>query len=900
MANGGGDARTGDGPAMDEAGLQQLVAEADTGGRKPGPAVSALLLWVAVGWSLFQLWYASPLPFALGFGVLNDTEARSWHLATGLFLAFLAYPAFRSSSRARVPAADWLLAVVGAFCAAYIALFANELATRPGQPTTADIVVATIGLVLVLEATRRAVGWPMAALAVVFIGYIFLGPYMPEAIQHKGASLSRMLSHQWLTTEGVFGVALGVSTAYIFIYVLFGALLDRIGAGNYMMQVSFALLGHLRGGPAKVAVVSSALNGLVSGSSVSNVVSGGIFTIPMMKRAGYGGVKAGAIETSSSVNGQIMPPVMGAAAFLMVEYVGIPYSEVIKHAFLPATISYISLFYIVHLEALRLGIRPMASARERGAGATLLAWGLGVSGTVVAIGLIYWAATGVRAIAGDAAPWALGVLLGALYVASVVYAARHDEVDFSRFDFDRLPQTWPTVRAGLDFLIPIGVLIWCLMIEDLSPALAAFWATAVLLAMIVTRPALVAVVRRHGGCGDAVRRGLVDLREGLAAGARNMIGIAVATATAGIIVGAITLTGIGLMMTEFVEFVSGGSLVAMLLFTAFVCLVLGMGVPTTANYILVATLMAPVIVELGAQGGLVIPLIAVHLFVFYFGIMGDITPPVGLASFAAAAISGEDAIRTGLQGSVYALRTVILPFIFVFNPAILMIGVESWAEGALVAVAATVASLLFASLTMNWMRVRLRAWEWAALAVATVLLFRPDALWDTIFPEFEPRPAAEVFRIAGELPDDRLLVLRIAGTTIEGDDVVKSVALSLPDRPKAAAAVAPGAGAPAGTPADPVALGRQRLAGAGLTLVALGPDVQVAAVKFGSRARRQGFEQGFRVEQVMVHAARPSVHWPYLPALAIAALVWWVQGRRLRGAGPQAGTPVRPVGASGA
>ena len=392
MADDGTRGARGESPALDEAGLQQLVAEADTGGRKPGGAVARLVLWTAVGWSLFQLWYASPLPFALGIGVLNDTEARSWHLAIGLFLAFLAYPAFRSSSRTRVPAVDWALAIAAGFCAAYIALYANELAQRPGRPTTADVVVASAGLLLVLEATRRAVGWPMAALAVLFIGYIFLGPYMPEAIQHKGASLNRMLSHQWLTTEGVFGVALGVSTAYIFIYVLFGALLDRIGAGNYMMQVSFALLGHLRGGPAKVAVVSSALNGLVSGSSVSNVVSGGIFTIPLMKRAGYGGVKAGAIETSSSVNGQIMPPVMGAAAFLMVEYVGIPYTEIVKHAFLPAVISYISLFYIVHLEALKLDLRPMASGRDRTLGATLAAWGLGVSGTVIAVALVYWAA----------------------------------------------------------------------------------------------------------------------------------------------------------------------------------------------------------------------------------------------------------------------------------------------------------------------------------------------------------------------------------------------------------------------------------------------------------------------------------------------------------------------------
>ena len=313
--------------------LQQLVAETDTGGRKPTGATAKVIFALALAWALFQYWYASPLPFVLGFGILNDTEARAIHLAFSFALAFLAWPAFRSSPRRHVPALDWVLALVGAFAGAYLMLFYRELATRPGQPTTMDIVVATTGLVLLLEATRRAVGWPMAALALLFLAYCMGGPYLPDVLAHKGASLNRLLSHMWLTTEGVYGIALGVSASTIFVYVLFGALLDRAGGGNYMMQVSFAALGHMRGGPAKVAVVSSALNGMISGSSVSNVVSGGIFTIPLMKKAGYGGVKAGAIETMSSVNGQIMPPVMGAAAFLMVEYVGIPYSEVVKHAF---------------------------------------------------------------------------------------------------------------------------------------------------------------------------------------------------------------------------------------------------------------------------------------------------------------------------------------------------------------------------------------------------------------------------------------------------------------------------------------------------------------------------------------------------------------------------------------
>jgi hypothetical protein len=338
-----------------------------------------------------------------------------------------------------------------------------------------------------------------------------------------------------------------------------------------------------------------------------------------------------------------------------------------------------------------------------------------------------------------------------------------------------------------------------------------------------------------------------------------MIGIAIATGTAGIIVGGITLTGLGFRMTDFVEVVSQGNVTAMLLFTAFVCLVLGLGVPTTANYILVATLMAPVIVELGAQSGLVIPLIAVHLFVFYFGIMGDITPPVGLATFAAAAISGEDAIKTGIQGAVYALRTVVLPFVFVYNPMLLMIDVRGWFEVALVAFTATLASCVFAAATMAWFHTRCKWWEVVLLLAACFALFRPDFFMDKIAPPYTEVPAKEIYRVAGELPDGDRLVLQIEGTNIEGDDVRKTVAVQL-----------------TGAPGD----GRKRIADTGLTISALGPEVRVSAVKFGSRARKSGFEQGFKVAAVKVPTERPSEHWVYIPALALVALVWFLQRAR--------------------
>jgi TRAP transporter 4TM/12TM fusion protein len=846
--------------------LDQLVKEADLGGREPGGAVGAGLAILAALWSLFQVWYASPLPFTFGFGILNDTEARAIHLAFAVFLAFCAFPAFKQSSRTVIPWSDWLLALVGAFCAAYLFLFYKELAMRPGSPTTVDVVVGLAGVAIMLEATRRAMGFGMLVTTGVFIAFVFLGPYMPEAIQHRGVSLSRFISHMWLTTEGVYGVALGVSVQFIFLFVLFGTLLDIAGAGNYMLQVSLATLGHLRGGPAKVAVVSSALNGIVSGSSVSNVVSGGIFTIPLMKRTGYSGVKAGAIEAASSINGQIMPPVMGAAAFLMVEYVGIPYSEIIKHAALPAVISYVALFYIVHLEALKHDLKPLTRDRqptwsERGIG-----WALGLAGTAAACAAIYYVITAVQWVAGEKAGWALAALCGVAYVALMAYSSRYPDIpvdDPSAVDV-KLPLPWPTVRAGLHFFIPVVVLLWALMVEELSPGLSAFWATITTIAMVLLQPVMLSVFRPTGladPVAAAFMRGVRDLWKGLVLGARNMIGIGVACASAGLIVGAITLTGMGLMMTDFVELVSAGNVLVMLILTAFICLLIGAGVPTTANYILVATLMAPVIVELGARSGLVIPLIAVHLFVFYFGILADVTPPVGLASYAAAAISGEDPNATGWQATWYSLRTTVLPFVFIFNPQILLIGVGSPAEVVLVCVTGMAASLLFAAATMRWFRTRCTWFEVGMLLVATFLFFRPDWVIDRMSPKYVKAPAADIYKVADGLSEDEWLVVGIAGETLDGKPQTKTVAI----------------------PMGKGATGRDRLRDAGVTLSQLGSELEVAQVKFGSRAKKLGLEQGYKiVELKLPNPERPSQYWVFIPAALLGLAVWWMQGVRLR------------------
>ncbi len=843
--------------------LDQLVKEADLGGREPGGGVGKALALIAGLWSLFQLWYASPLPFVVGAGIFNDTEARAIHLAFSVFLAFCSYPALRRSSRTAVPWTDWLLAAVGAFCAAYLFLFYNELATRPGQPTRFDIAVGLVGVAVMLEATRRAMGMGMLITTGVFLAFVFAGPYMPDVILHKGASLQRFVSHMWLTTEGVYGVALGVSVQFIFLFVLFGTLLDIAGAGNFMLQMSLALLGHLRGGPAKVAVVSSALNGVVSGSSVSNVVSGGIFTIPLMKRTGYSGVKAGAIEAASSVNGQIMPPVMGAAAFLMVEYVGIPYSEIVRHAALPALISYIALFYIVHLEALKHGIEPLTRERVPSWRQRFLGWGLGVSGTVAALALIYYAITGLKAVTGAQAGWVLGTFAVLAYVGLTAYSSRYPDVpqDDLNSPAIHLPQPWPTMRAGLHFFIPIVVLLWCLMAEELSPGLSAFWATIAAIVLVLAQPLMLCAFRRTGSLQAAWRKGLSDLSKGLVLGARNMIGIGVACASAGLIVGAITLTGVGLMMTDLVEAVSAGNVLIMLLLTAFICLLIGAGVPTTANYILVATLMAPVIVELGARSGLVIPLIAVHLFVFYFGIMADVTPPVGLASYAAAAISGDDPNTTGWQATWYSLRTTVLPFVFIFNPQLLLIGLGSWVDVVLVCVGGTVASLVFAAATMGWFRARCTWLETGALLLATFLFFRPDWVIDRFSPKYVSAPATDVYKVADRLAADEWLVVGIAGTDADGDAITKTVAL------------------PMGEGAN----GRERLRAGGVTLSQLGSDVEIASVKFGSRARKLGVEQGYKLNELRLpNPQRPSPHWVLIPASLLGLAVWWLQGRRMR------------------
>ncbi|WP_434052553.1 MAG: TRAP transporter permease [Roseibium sp.] len=757
--------------------LQELVAASDSGSRNPAGSVGLLLAGVAFLWSVFQVLLASPVAYYILPGDLIN-NSRQFHLAFAMFLAFMAYPALKTSPRHYIPIQDWILALFGAFIALYGFFFYEKIVNNGGLADDMDKWFALAGIIVLFEAARRALGPAMAAVATVFLLYVFFGSseWVPEVIRWKGASLKKAMSHMWITSEGVFGIALGVSTKFVFLFVLFGALLDKAGAGNYFIQMAFGALGHLKGGPAKAAVVGSAATGLISGSSIANVVTTGTFTIPLMKRVGFSSEQAGSVEVASSVNGQIMPPVMGAAAFLMVEYVGISYVDVITHAFLPAVISYIALVYIVHLEAVKrnmptIGHKTVSTLR------TVLGMFFFFAGFAALCYGVKFPVGWIVAAVPEGASWILAVLVFVAYLALLKLAATVDDLhpDDPNEKEITLPEIAEIYKAGLYYLLPIVVLVYFLMIEQKSPGLSAFWATALLFVILLTQRPIKAIFRGESEAFNELKEGVNDLVHGMIDGARNMIGIGLATATAGIIVGTVTLTGIGQVMADLVEFVSGGNLVLMLMFVGVLSLVLGMGLPTTANYIVVSSLMAGVVVELGAQSGLIVPLIAVHLFVFYFGIMADVTPPVGLASFAAAAVSGGDAIRTGFTAFFYSLRTVALPFMFIFNTDLLLIDV-GWLQGTLVFVVATIAILVFTAGTMGYFVTKSRIYESIALVLIAFVLFRPDFFMNRIQPPFEQIPPAQFVQAVGNAPAGQEIRVTVSGPDFDtGETTEKTI-----------------------------------------------------------------------------------------------------------------------------
>ncbi|EDQ06426.1 C4-dicarboxylate TRAP transporter large permease protein DctM [Sulfitobacter indolifex] len=895
-------AATGDRGGLSQSELDELVASSDTGGRTVSGLMGTLLLLVALAWSLFQLYIASPI------GLFNDTLARSIHLGFAIFLGIMVFPATRTSFQValgvivpavlaalfmvstkdstavwwipipaafviatvllgspknRIPIWEWALAIVGTFCALYLFIFYREIANRVGAPILPDYIAGVTGLLILLEATRRALGPALMIVASIFLFYTVLGPSMPSIIAHKGNSLSEIVNHQWITTEGVFGIALGVSTSFVFLFVLFGSLLDRAGAGNYFIQVAFSLMGHMRGGPAKAAVVASAMTGLISGSSIANVVTTGTFTIPLMKKVGFSSEKAGAVEVASSVNGQIMPPVMGAAAFLMVEYVGIPYFDVVKHAFLPAVISYIALVYIVHLEAMKAGMQGLPRAYTP---KPLVQQLIGIAFAIIAICAlsfaVYYLMGWIRPTFPETAGYIIFVFLTAVYVGLLYVASKEEplKLDDPNAEVTSLPMPGPTARSGLHFILPVVVLVWALMVDRLSPGLSAFWAASYMIFILLTQRPLMAMFRGESKFLNDVKAGVFDLIDGLVTGARNMIGIGIATATAGIIVGAVSQTGVGSALADVVEVLSGGNILAILFLTAVLSLILGMGLPTTANYIVVSALLAPVIVTLGQQNGLIVPLIAVHLFVFYFGIMADVTPPVGLASFAAAAVSGGDPIRTGLVAFFYSLRTAALPFLFIFNTELLLIGV-TWGQGLFIFVVATVAMLLFAAATQGWFLARNRFYESIALLLIAFTLFRPGFWMDMVYPPYSEEAPAEIVQAAEETPAGERLRLRVSGVNDLGDPLEFVALLPI------------GAGE----------TGAEKLEASGLMFREDGDKMIIDDVIYDSPAQSAGLDWDQEVLRVLKPVPQPSKYWMFIPALLLLALVVFLQrGRAAR------------------
>ena len=619
---------------------------------------------IAIIWSLFQLWYASPFPFMFNFGMFKGLPARAIHLGFALTLAFLIFPTMRGG---KINFFDILISILGCFCCLYIYFFYDQLVERGGillniQLTESfnfpiELVIGILGILILLEATRRVIGIPLVIIAICFLLFSYFGKYAPEIISHGGLSLKRLVGFQWLDQEAIFGIPIGVSVDFIFLFVLFGALLETAGGGKYFLDLAFAMVGKMRGGPAKAAILGSGMTGLISGSSIANTVTTGTFTIPIMKKTGFSKEKAGAIEVSSSVNGQIMPPVMGAAAFVIASFIGVTYFEVVKHAFLPAIISYIALFYISHLEALKLNLKGM------------------------------------------------------------------EEKD--------VPNLKKTFLSGLHFLIPIFVLIYLLVYMRYTASYSIFYATTALVFVN-----LIKLILKENNFKFAIISWYNQTIVGFQKGAINMIGVGIAIATAGIIVGAVGSTGLSTNLIIVIESIAKDNVTILLFLTIILCLLLGMGLPTTANYVVVASLMATVLVDVGNASGFIFPLIAVHLFVFYFGLMADVTPPVGLASYAAAAISGGDPLKTGVQAFWYSLRTGILPIVFLFNHELLLIGIENIWHAIIVIITSLIGILVFTSATQGWFINKLRWYEILIFLVISISFLSPEFVLNKFYPKY--------------------------------------------------------------------------------------------------------------------------------------------------------------------
>jgi len=599
-------------------GISKEMAEASEIGSMKLSGVAAWVVFaIAISMSIFQL-------FTGFFGELPGSKQLSIHLAFALVLCYLSFPLSKKSPRNKIAVWDIFLALLGGAAALYLFVNYDHVVTSVGDAAMYDLVVGGVLIVLVLEATRRSISPILPLITIVFLLYAYFGPYIPFDLAHRGFRVKRIIDHIFMTGEGLWGVPLRVSATFVFLFVLFGAFLDKIGAGEYLINLSFALMGRFRGGPAKAAVVASCAMGSISGSSIANTVTTGAMTIPLMKKVGFKNHVAGAVEVAASTNGQLMPPIMGAAAFIMAEIIGVPYVEIVKAAFIPAILSYTAIFSIVHLEAVKENIRGLTR--------------------------------------------------------------------------EECPPFIKTLFSGIHYILPLVILIWLLLITMWTPTTAASW--SILMGAVVAignnfyrsrwtfpqlaeqgdqddNPAYAAY--RENPKNFTFTRSRQEILKALETGAKNMAGIAAACACCGIIIGVVTLTGLGLKMATLITEAAGGNLFLTLVFSVFASIILGMGLPTTATYIIMAAMTAPAIMTISADLSLGLPVVAVHLFVFYYGIVADDTPPVGLCAYAAAGIANADPVKTGWKSFRLDLAAFTLPFMFIYNTKLLMID-TSWQE----------------------------------------------------------------------------------------------------------------------------------------------------------------------------------------------------------------------------
>lgn len=607
--------------------------------------------FIAVTWCLFQLSVASWL-------IISSSYIRSIHLGFAFLITFFSVPALKKPAQGffsflyaehRVPFIDIVIGITACVAALYYFIDYNGLSMRSGAPLMRDMIAGIILVILLLEASRRVIGPTLTVIASLFSTYVFFAEQMPEAFAFKSASLSKYIGKIALSTEGIYGIPLDVSATIVFLFVLLGSMLDKAGAGKFFIELALSLLGKFKGGPAKAAIIGSGLTGMISGSSIANIVTTGTFTIPLMKKVGYPPTKAAAIEVAASTDGQIAPPIMGAAAFIIAEYLGVAYLDVVKAAIVPAFVSYATLFFIVHVEASKAGLRGLTR--------------------------------------------------------------------------QEVPGFMQTLASGFQYLLPVSVLIFELAYLRHSPEMSAFRAIIVMaFIMILQKP--VRSYLKQKPLVPAFKEGGADLLNALIAGGRNMVTVAIACAAAGIIVGVVTM-GIGSIITELVAFISGGNIFALVFITAVASLLLGIGLPTTATYIVMAALTAPVIVEIGLANGFLVPLMAAHLFCFYFGILADDTPPVGLAAYTAAAIAESPPIVTGIQGFLYDIRTAIIAFMFIFNYDLILHNINSWSIALLIFFTACIGNFAFASATQGWFVVKNKWYEVPFFLTVTFVMMQP-------------------------------------------------------------------------------------------------------------------------------------------------------------------------------